>query len=266
METIKKEEIELLKKINTLRKEVKDNLTKSGKNNYANYAYFQLDDFIPQIIDTCAKKQELFIDFKLDKEKVEMPSVTRIIRDFDPNGEKKEEIEDNFEYREYAYLTVIDLSSGISKVYKKETKEATVSGASAIQNLGAKSTYMKRYLYIDLLELAEDDQVEVSHNNTNAEAPKVSTPPTPKVETKKTAAPKKAVNTEESKPVETTSKDDELMYLADKEEITKFMLENKLEGAVIVEIAQSLGYSSPIELRVKDKEAVYAAIKEKVGK
>lgn len=263
MEIIKKEEIELLKKINTLRKEVKDNLTKSGNNNFAHYTYFQLDDFLPQLIDTCAKKQELFINFNIDKEKVDLP--TKIITTPTSDNQIITTQENNFEYREYAYLTVIDLSSGVSKVYKKETKDATVSGATAIQNLGAKSTYMKRYLYMDLLELAEDDQVDSDNNNTNSEAPKATTTPTPKVETKKTES-KKATTTEETKPVEKVSEGDELMSLADKEEITKFILENKLEPVIIVEISQKLGYSSPVELRAKDKEAVMTAIKEKVGK
>lgn len=262
MEIIKKEEIELLKKINTLRKEVKDNLTKSGKNDYSHFTYFQLKDFLPTIVDECAKKQELFIYFTIDKEKVDLPKkVTTTIGE----GANATITEENFEYREYGYLTVIDLASGVSKVYKKETKDATVSGATAIQNLGAKSTYMKRYLYMDLLELAEDDQVDGANNNTNVEAPKATTTPTPKVETKKTET-KKATTTEAAKPVEEVSKDDELMSLEDKEEITKFILENKLEPVIIVEISQKLGYSSPVELRAKDKEAVMTAIKEKVGK
>ena len=261
MEVIKKEEIELLKKINTLRKEVKDTLKKSGENSYAHYNYFQLDDFIPQIIDTCAKKQELFIDFKIDKEKVALPNK---ITTTNTDDNKLVTIqEENFDYREYAYLTVIDLSSGVSKIYKKETKEATVSGATAIQNLGAKSTYMKRYLYIDLLELAEDDQVEASNNNITA--PKVTTTTTPKVETKKVET-KKSVTTEAAKPIETTPIGNELMSLATKDEVTKFIIENKLEAKVIVEIAKKLGYDSPVELRENDKEAVLAAIKEKVGK
>lgn len=71
METIKKEEIELLKKINTLRKEVKDNLTKSGKNDYSHFTYFQLKDFLPIIVDDCAKKQELFIYFDMQDERVD---------------------------------------------------------------------------------------------------------------------------------------------------------------------------------------------------
>ncbi len=261
MEAIKKEEIELLKKINILRKEVKDTLKKSGENSYAHFKYFQLDDFLPQIIDKCAEKQELFINFNIDKEKVDLPKkVTSTI------GESTATItEENFEYREYAYLTIIDLTSGVSKVYKKETKEATVSGATAIQNLGAKSTYMKRYLYMDLLELAEDDQVDASDNRSNPTAPQANVAPTPKVETKKVET-KKTTTTEAAKPVETTPKGDELMSLADKEEITKFIIENKLEAKVIVDIAKELGYASPVELRAKDKEAVITAIKEKVGK
>lgn len=262
MEIIKKEEIELLKKINILRKDVKDTLTKSGKNDYSHFTYFQLKDFIPTIVDKCAEKQELFIYFDMNDERVELPSIHREIRT--ENDKTEEEIE-NFEYREYAYLYVIDLTSGFSKVYKRKTKDATVSGATAIQNLGAKGTYMKRYLYMDLLEVAEDDMVDAGNNNTNAEAPKVTTTPTPKVETKKTET-KKAVTTEAAKPVEAPSTGDELMSLADKEEITKFIIDNKLEAAIIVEIAKNLGYASPVELRAKDKEAVIAAIKEKVGK
>lgn len=258
MEAITKEEIELLKKINILRKEVKDTLKKSGENSYAHFKYFQLDDFLPQIIDKCAEKQELFINFNIDKEKVELPKTYTTTPTADNQIITTQE--DNFEYREYAYITIIDLTSGVSKVYKKETKEATVSGATAIQNLGAKSTYMKRYLYMDLLELAEDDQVDASDNRNNSTVPKANIAPTPKVETKK------ATTTEAAKPVETSSTGDELMSLADKEEITKFIIENKLEASIIVEISKNLGYATPVELRAKDKEAVIAAIKEKAGK
>lgn len=246
-----KEMIELLKKINILRKDVKDTLVKSGKNDYAHFTYFQLKDFLPTIIDSCASKQDLYIEFNIDKEKVDLPKkVTTTI------GESANTTitEENFEYREYAYLTVIDLASGISRVYKKEAKDATVSGATAIQNLGAKSTYMKRYLYMDFLELSEDDQVDGSDNSKDV---KVTIEPK-KVETKK-ETPKKA-----EKVVDTSSND--LLSLADKAEITKLITENGLEASIILEISKDLGYNSPVELRVKDKEAVLAAIKEKVGK
>ena len=86
-----------------------------------------------------------------------------IILRVDDNGERKSEIvneEDNFQYVEYAYVLVVDVESGAEELFKKETKEVTLQASQPIQNLGGKNTYMKRYMYMDVFEINENDSVE----------------------------------------------------------------------------------------------------------
>jgi hypothetical protein len=42
------------------------------------------------------------------------------------------------------------------------TADVSLKGAHPIQNLGAQQTYMRRYLYMQLMEVVENDQVDNS--------------------------------------------------------------------------------------------------------
>ena len=46
------------------------------------------------------------------------------------------------------------------ELFKKETREVTLQASQPIQNLGGKNTYMKRYMYMDVFEINENDAVE----------------------------------------------------------------------------------------------------------
>ena len=159
-------------KLNTVRAELSKDLQKSGKNSYSKYDYFQLKDFMPQAIKLC-EQYGLFTKFWIDKEKLELPAkITKTTTYGEVTGiESETEIrEENFTYVEYAYLLVIDTESEDIIEFKKETRECQVQAAQPIQNLGSKSTYMKRYMYIDVFEINENDEIE---ENAGKPEPKV---------------------------------------------------------------------------------------------
>ena len=156
--------------------------------------------------------------------------------------------------RYYIKATAI-LSDGKNEIqniaYARE--EESKKGMDGSQITGASSSYARKYALNGLFLIDDVKDSDTTNDGTDKQQT------VKKVETKK-------VVSEPIKSVETTSTGDELMSLADKEEITKFIVENKLEAVIIVEIAKSLGYNNPMELRAKDKEAVMTAIKERIGK
>ena len=156
--------------------------------------------------------------------------------------------------RYYIKATAI-LSDGKNEIqniaYARE--EESKKGMDGSQITGASSSYARKYALNGLFLIDDVKDSDTTNDGTDKQQT------IKKVETKK-------VVSEPIKPVETTSTGDELMSLVDKEEITKFIVENKLEAVIIVEIAKSLGYNNPMELRAKDKEAVMTAIKERIGK
>lgn len=113
----------------------KKKLTKSGENKYSNYKYFELSDFLPTI-------NELFYINKLSSE-------------FNL-------------YQDKAVLKVIDVEEQTSEiVFEVPTAEAKISGCSPIQALGGQITYLRRYLYINALEIAETDLIDKTKKEEN---------------------------------------------------------------------------------------------------
>ena len=124
------------------------NLTKSGKNKFQNFDYFELKDFVP----TATK---LFAKYNL----------TPIFN-----------IEVGQDGVEYAVLDIIKGDSANEKIRFK-TPTAEPSGNNPIQQLGAKITYLRRYLYLIALDIVENDQVDgVDQNETKKNAVKYATP------------------------------------------------------------------------------------------
>ena len=114
-------------------------LKKTGRNKFANYDYYELSDFLPAINAIC-NKLGLFTNFNIFTNKGVEIAVVKII-----NIDKPEE----------------------SLSFTSKTKEVEIAkkadgsgGAEPIQNLGGKTTYMRRYLYITAFEIAESDLVE----------------------------------------------------------------------------------------------------------
>lgn len=271
----------LYAKLNVVRVELSKSLEKSGKNNYSKYDYFQLKDFMPQAIKLC-NEQGLFTKFWIDKEKIELPSKKVTQYGLNTEGERTEEIvteENNFQYVEYAYVLVIDIESGAEELFKKETREVTLQASQPIQNLGGKSTYMKRYMYMDVFEINENDSVEEETGAPVKVETKIETktksrknPPVKEVSTKPADnvtpydfAPQETpvVNT----PEVTVENTESLMSIE-----TKISLAETIKNAgldprtAIMEFAQELGTDVPL-LKESDKDKILEMInKKKEGK
>ena len=123
---------------------------KSGYNKYADYDYFTLDDFLT-IATTELEKQGLIALFNL----------------------KKMYVKELGTVEEVATLTITDGANSIE--FTTPSAEAIVKGAVPIQNLGSKHTYLKRYLYMNAMELSETDAVDetIGKEEKQAEAKKV---------------------------------------------------------------------------------------------
>lgn len=119
----------LLEKLAAVRLELQQKkLSKTGKNTFSNYDYFELSDFMPSV--TALMQQHKLIGlFRMDAQNAELKIV---------DAEKNED----------------------SIVFTLPVREATLKGAHPIQNLGAMITYMRRYLWMVAMELVEPDSLD----------------------------------------------------------------------------------------------------------
>lgn len=263
--------VNLKSKINEIRYELSKKMNKSGKNDYSKYDYFQLKDFMPQVLELFNEKG-IYTEFYISKDKYDMPGKKTTTRTFKEDGTlalETEVEEENFEYKEFAHLKVINLDDEDDTIeLTKETAEVRLQAAQPIQNLGGKTTYMKRYMYMDLLEINENDKVEEETGKPV------------KVETKTTKTTRKT-----SKPVVSTVSStpqtvdpapapapaseqvatDDLMSME-----TKVELANKIKELGgdprrdIIEIAKELGTDVPL-LKESDKDKVLNMIENRLS-
>ena len=103
-------------------------LKKSGKNNYAGFEYFELKDFLPTVNELFAKNK-MFSNFSMDSN--------------------------------IAELEIIDCEDKTSVKFTSPIAELELKGCNKIQALGGTHTYLKRYLYINALEIVEADLFDV---------------------------------------------------------------------------------------------------------
>lgn len=102
-------------------------LKKSGENSYSHFKYYELADFLPQV-------NQIFYDLKLSS---------------------------NFSIVEkQASLTVTDWEDNTKEVFTSPIEDLELKGCSKIQALGGVHTYMKRYLYLNALEIVESDMLD----------------------------------------------------------------------------------------------------------
>lgn len=123
-------EMNIYQKLQSARVELsKMSLKKSATNTFSKYTYFELSDFLPQT-------QELFLKYGLFA---------------------YEEIDS-----EFATITVIDTDhlETIPFTITIPSTTAVVKGATDIQQIGATQTYMRRYLWMALMEITESDVVD----------------------------------------------------------------------------------------------------------
>lgn len=133
------------KKLNVCRlKFMEAKVKKSGKNTFAGYDYFELDDILKAVIGICN----------------EVGAVTIV----------------NFT-SEAATLTFTDCDSGQSIVFTSPMASASLKGCHEVQNLGAVESYIKRYLYQNCFEIAEPDSLDKTMNpNETRQKPKQQKP------------------------------------------------------------------------------------------
>lgn len=109
----------------------KKKLTKSGKNKFAGFSYFELQDFLPTVND-------LFLE----------------------NG-----LSSNFSLKEnVATLEIIDFEAKENEpnvtTFTTKVEDLELKGCNKVQALGGAMTYLKRYLYLNALEIVESDLLD----------------------------------------------------------------------------------------------------------
>lgn len=112
-------------------------LKKSGKNNFAGFAYYELADFLPAI-------NELF-------SKNGLSSMFSI-------------------HEDEATLTIINSNKTDETItFTSPIADANIKGCTPVQSLGGVHTYLKRYLYINALEIVENDMFDGKVGNMEVE-------------------------------------------------------------------------------------------------
>jgi hypothetical protein len=104
------------------------NVKKSGKNKFSGFIYYELSDFMPQI-NRMFKELKLCGNFSVKEREAQLTIV---------NCEKPEE----------------------AITFASPTTEVTIKGCTGIQGIGAVHTYMRRYLYMNALEIVENDELD----------------------------------------------------------------------------------------------------------
>ena len=104
-------------------------LSKSGKNKFAGYEYFELGDFLPQIQKICAD--------------VGLCGVLSFNNDM-------------------AYLTIHDTETDGFVTFTSPMSSAALKGCHDVQNLGAVQTYLRRYLWTNAFEIVEHDALDAT--------------------------------------------------------------------------------------------------------
>ncbi len=105
-------------------------LKKSGKNQY--YDYFELADFIPAVNEIFGELQ-VHSMFNITKEK--------------------------------AILRIIDTEDNSEELFECPFVYAELRQCTKVQALGATITYLKRYLYMNALEIVESDFLDAKTND-----------------------------------------------------------------------------------------------------
>jgi hypothetical protein len=108
-------------------------LRKGGKNNYSGYNYFRMEDFVPQAVE---------IFYKND--------LTTAIS-FDAN---------------LGIMKVFEIDGTGELIFTCPMSTASLKGCHEVQNLGAVTTYLRRYLWGTALDLIEDDEIDATTDTT----------------------------------------------------------------------------------------------------
>ena len=171
---------------------------KSGSNGHLKYKYYELKDFIPRTMKLFEENNICSV-FCLEKEKA-----TLTLHDMQESENKQEPIV--FEIytgeRNEAYLMsnlmswaegnralITEFKDTMSKGWTRDEpaiKKMLLSATEkpykdfpgvAMQSIGASNTYLKRYLYLNALELCEQDEIEKTLGESENKYKKVNSIP-----------------------------------------------------------------------------------------
>jgi hypothetical protein len=119
----------IYQKLNQARTQLQSlQLKKSGENKFAGFKYYELGDFIPHV-NNLFNELGIFAAFNI-----------------------KDEL---------ATLTLVDTDKPESAIqFTSPVADAQVKGTTPVQSLGAVHTYLKRYLYVNALEIVESDTLD----------------------------------------------------------------------------------------------------------
>ena len=261
------EKVSLKSKINEIRLELSREMSKSGKNTYSKYDYFQLKDFMPMAIALMNDKG-VYTEFQMLNKRFELPGETVTTYLTNENGESKKAMtteKENWEYRELAILDVYNLDDEEDMIHlEKPTANVSLQAAQPIQNLGGKNTYMKRYMYMDLFEINENDAVEAETGKpvkVETKTTKTIKPKTVEVETK----PEPVKEELKEDPVEETPLLDDIMSMSRKVELANYIKEKKgVPKDIMAEVTATLGLDM-VSLKESDYDKIKNEIDKKLG-
>ena len=132
----------------------KENLTKTGKNDFAHFDFFQLEDFLLKVNEIFAKLG-LYSEFSISPVTVDYEET--ILKDAEGTQIARKPI-----IKEMAILDIYDVQKENDMVsYEMEVAPVQI-GNNTKQNIyqaaGGRNTYYKRYLYMNALEIVEKDE------------------------------------------------------------------------------------------------------------
>lgn len=117
--------MKLIEKIQNIRLDLlREEIKQTGKNTYAGYEYFELNDFLNPLNRLMAKYKMTAI----------------------PSFNKDE-----------ASLTAYDFESDETITITSPMGTANLKGCHEVQNIGAVETYQRRYLYLAMFDISESD-------------------------------------------------------------------------------------------------------------
>lgn len=117
-------------------------LKKSGENAFSKFKYYELSDFLP-FVNKIFEENKLFSNFSIEENRATLTVI---------NTEKPDE-------------TVVFISP---------VEELDLKGCNKIQALGGVHTYLKRYLYLNALEIVENDMFDSTSGKTDKKPQKTS--------------------------------------------------------------------------------------------
>lgn len=109
-------------------------LPKTGKNEYAKFKYYELSDFLPSV-NQILLDEGLTSSFNLNEDRAELTLINTY------NSDER-----------------MVFSSPLPEKYEQK-------GSTPIQQLGGLHTYLKRYLYMNALEIVENDSIDCQNPN-----------------------------------------------------------------------------------------------------